>query len=130
MRIPSLPRLALIAALVVAAGCSGNKGKIENTTWASRAATLKGRDFPPGALALQFLKDGHLVYTVAGKSYQGHYALGMGPAVVFTLEENLEGRKIHPHKIVIDGDQLTLTSADGSELTFQKVQLPMPLPLG
>lgn len=126
MRIASLPRLALIAALIVAAGCSGNKGKIEETAWVSKAATVKGKPLPPGERVLQFLPDGHLVYTVAGKQYKGHYALGMGPAVIFTLEENLEGRKIHPHKIVIDGDQLTLTSADGSELTFIKIKEPMP----
>ncbi|HTU22537.1 MAG TPA: hypothetical protein VMG10_31150 [Gemmataceae bacterium] len=127
MRIASLSRLALIAALIVAAGCSGNKGKIEDTTWVSRAAKIKGKPLPPGAQLLQFRPDGHLVYTVAGKQFKGHYALGMGPAVIFTLEEDLKGRKIHPHKIVIDGDELTLTSADGSELTFEKVKVPMPL---
>ena len=73
---------------------------------------------------MHFDRDGHLVYTVAAKPYKGHYALGMGPAVTFTLEENLEGRKIHPRKLVIDGDWLTLTSADGSELTFQKLAPP------
>ena len=61
MRIASLSRLALIAALIVAAGCSGNKGKIENTAWASRAATIKGKPLPPGAQVLQFRPDGHLV---------------------------------------------------------------------
>ena len=122
MRISSLPRLALIAALIVAAGCSGNKGKIEETDWVSLATTIKGKELPPGFQVLQFQKDGHLVYSVAGKPYKGHYALGMGPAVTFTLEEDLEGRKIHPHKVVIDGDQLTLTSADGSALLFQKIK--------
>lgn len=119
MRLASLPRLALVAALVVAAGCSSNTDKIEGT-WVSEAATVKGEDLPAGARVLQFNKDGHLVYTVAAKPYKGSYSLGMGPAVTFTLEEDLDGRKIHPHKIVIDGDQLTLTSADGSELTFRK----------
>jgi hypothetical protein len=121
MRIASLPRLALVAALILAAGCSGNTGKIEKTAWASTAQTVKGEDLPAGARGLQFNPDGHLVYTIAGKPYKGGYALGMGPAVTFTLEEDLEGRKIHAHKIVIDGEQLTLTSADGTELTFQKV---------
>jgi hypothetical protein len=65
-----------------------------------------------------------LVYTVAGKPYKGSYALGMGPAVTFTLEEDLEGRKIHPQKVVIEDDQLTLTGADGSELSFRKARTP------
>lgn len=120
MRSTSLLRPVLIAALFLVVGCSGNKGKIEGT-WTSTAATVKGENLAAGARALQFLKDGHLIYNVAGKLYKGHYALGMGPAVIFTLDENLEGRKIHPHKIVIDGDQLTLTSPDGSELTFHKI---------
>ena len=128
MRISSLSRPALIAALVLTAGCSGNTGKIEETDWASLPATIKGKELPPGFEVLQFQKDGHLVFTVAGKPYKGHYALGMGPAVTFTLEEDLQGRKIHPHKVVIDGDQLTLTSADGSEMTFQQVPFRLAPP--
>jgi hypothetical protein len=126
MRIASLSRPLLIAALVLIAGCSSNNGKIEETAWTSTAATVKGENLPAGARVLQFQKDGHLIYNVAGKAYKGHYALGMGPAVTFTLDENLEGRKIHPNKIVIDGDQLTLTSADGSELTFKKINALAP----
>jgi hypothetical protein len=122
MRIASL---ALVAALILAAGCSGNTDKIEGT-WTSTAGTDKGENPPAGARVLQFGKDGHLLYTVAGKPYKGNYALGMGPAVTFTLEEDLEGRKIHAHKVVIDGDELTLTSADGSELIFQKVKIKSP----
>ncbi|MGH7221794.1 MAG: hypothetical protein ACRELF_01045, partial [Gemmataceae bacterium] len=98
----------------------------ENTLWASKAATVKGKDLPPAARVLQFLPDGHLVYNVVGKQYKGHYALGMGLAVTFTLEEDLDGRKIHPHKIVIDGEQLTLTNADGSKLTFLQLHVPAP----
>lgn len=125
MRLTSLARLMFVAALVVVAGCSSNTDKIlgpegKATTWVSEAATVKGVDLPPGIRVLQFEKDGHMVLTIAGKPYKGSYSLGMGPAVTFTLEDDLDGRKIHPHKIVIDGEQLTLTSADGSELTFRK----------
>jgi len=122
MRPAFLSRLTLTAVLVIAVGCSSNEGKIESTTWTSLTTTVKGEEIPAGARRLQFGKDGHLFYTIDGRLYKGHYALGMGPAVTFTLEEDLEGRKIHPHKIVIDGDQLTLTSADGSELKFEKVK--------
>jgi len=123
MRLAYFPRLALVALLVIASGCSRNTDKIEGI-WVSEAATVKGEELPAGARVLQFEKDGHLVYTVAGKPYKGSYALGMGPAVTFTLEENLEGRKIHPQKVVIEDDQLTLTSADGSELSFRKAPTP------
>jgi hypothetical protein len=120
MRPALLARMALIAAFVVAAGCSENKGRIEGT-WTSTATTVKGEEIPAGAQRLQFGKDGHLFYTMFGKLYRGNYALGMGAAVTFTLEEDLDGRKIHAHKVVVDGDQLTLTSADGKVLTFHKI---------
>jgi uncharacterized protein YndB with AHSA1/START domain len=123
MRLANLPYLALAAVLVVAAGCSSNTDKIKGT-WVSEAATFKGEELPAGARVLQFEKDGHLVYTVAGKPYKGTYSLGIGPAVTFTLEDDLEGRKIHPQKIVITDDELTLTSADGSELMFRKAPTP------
>lgn len=121
MRPAFLARVALVAALVVAAGCSNNKGKIEATTWVTPDATGKSDETTEGAQRLQFGKDGHLFYTVVGKLYRGYYTLGMGPAVTFTLEQDLDGRKIHPHKIVVEGEELKLTSADGSELTFRKV---------
>lgn len=121
MRPVSLARLALVAVLVLAAGCSSNSGKIESTTWASVAVTTNGEDHPDGAQRLQFAKDGHFFYTILGKPYRGNYTLGMGPAVTVTLEQDLEGRKIHPYKVVIDGEQLTLTRADGSEQMFHRI---------
>jgi hypothetical protein len=122
MRLILRARWALAAALiVVVAGCSGNKGKIEGTNWVSQEATVKGQELPAGARQLQFHKDGHLLFVANAKPYKGSYALGMGPAVTFTFEEDWEGRKIHPEKVVIDGDHLVLTGADGSEIPFQKV---------
>jgi hypothetical protein len=121
MRPAFLARMALAAALVVAAGCSNNKGKIEATTWTSTATTDKGEEIPAGARRLQFGKDGHLFYTNLGTHYKGNYTLGMGPAVTFTLEQDLDGRKIHAYKVVIDGDQLMLTDADSKVLAFEKV---------
>lgn len=120
MRPALLMRMAVVALLVVAAGCSSNKSKIEGT-WSSVAATINGEDHPEGVRRLQFGKDGHLFYTVLGKLYKGSYSLGMGPAVTFTLEQDLDGRKIHAHRIMIEGEQLTLSSSDGSKLAFHKV---------
>lgn len=122
MRLAFLPRLALVAALVVAAGCSNNTDKLEGTKWVSLAATIKGEDIPAGARFVEFLHDGHLLYIVAGRGYKGSYTLGMGSAVTFTLDEELDGRKIHPHKIVVDDEQLTLTRADGSQMIFRKTK--------
>ncbi len=121
MRRTSLWRLALAAALVVAVGCSENKGKIEGTNWVSLETTFKGETLPPSARQMQFNKDGQLIFVVAGKVYKGFYSLGMGPAVTFTLDQEWEGRKIHPQKIVIDGKQLTLTNPDSSTMMFQRM---------
>lgn len=122
MRFIFQARWALAAVLFLAvAGCSGNKGKIEGTNWVSQSATVKGEELPPGARQIQFQKDGHLLFIANAKPYKGSYALGMGPAVTFTLEEDWQGRKIHPEKVVIDGERLVLTDADGNAIPFQKV---------
>jgi hypothetical protein len=123
MRRTHLPRLALAALLLWSLGCSSsNKGRIEGTKWTSLAATVKGEALPAGARSLEFRKDGKMVYTVGSQPCNGTYALGLGPTVTFNLENEVDGRKIHPQKIVLDGDQLTMTDPDGSAVTFQRVQ--------
>jgi hypothetical protein len=121
MRRTSVALLTLAAALVVA-GCSNNKGKIEETKWSSQEAKVKGQETQAGSRQLQFGKDGHLIYVVGSTAYQGSYSLGMGSAVTLTLDQELEGRRIHPHKLVVDGDLLTMTNADGSEMKFQRTK--------
>lgn len=120
MRLASLPGLALIASLVIVAGCSNNNADKIEGNWSSEAISLKDEEVPAGARILQFRKDGHLLYAVAGKTFMGSYSMGMGESVTFTLDSELDGRKIHPHKIVINDDRLTLIGADGSELYFRK----------
>jgi hypothetical protein len=71
---------------------------------------------------LEFGTDGKMVYRVGSQPCNGTYALGLGPTVTFNLENEVDGRKIHPQKIVIDGDRLTMTDPDGSQVTFQRVQ--------
>jgi hypothetical protein len=46
----------------------------------------------------------------------------MGPAVTMNFDTELGGRKVHAEKIIINGDQLTMTDSDGTQLTFQKVK--------
>src|SRR5579871_6338022 len=108
MRFSTLSRLAIAAVLLVPLGCSSNnKGQIEDTDWISQAATVHGQALPAGARELHFNQDGqHLTYRDGAKVYQGTYSLGMGPTVTFHLDEELDGRKIHAEKVVLDGEQL------------------------
>ncbi len=122
MRVAHLPYLALAVLLLLSLGCSSsNKGRIEDTKWTSLAANVKGESLPAGARYLEFHKDGKMVYTVNAQPSNGTYALGLGPTVTFNLEKEVDGRKIHPQKIVIDGDRLTMTDPDGSEVAFQRI---------
>lgn len=123
MRSAHLPRLALAALLLFSFGCSSNnKGRIEGTKWSSLAATVQGVTLPAGARYLEFGPDGKLVYKADTEPLHGTYALGLGPAVTFNLEKEVNGRKIHAQKVVIDGDRLTLTDPDGSEVAFQRLR--------
>ncbi len=116
-------RIACVAGLLLACGCSSsNKGKIEGTKWTSLATTVKGNALPAGALKLEFGQDGSLVYKGGPQTYTGTYSLGMGPTVTLKLNQDLAGRKNHAEKIIINGDQLTMTDSDGTQVTFQKVK--------
>jgi hypothetical protein len=118
-------RIAWIAALLLAAGCSSsNKGKIEGTKWSSQATTLKGQAVSAGLMQLHFQPDGKMILKRGNESYTGTYSLGMGPTVTFQFEQEFNGRKIHAEKIVINGDELTLTDSDGKELPFRKLKEP------
>ena len=116
-------RVACIATLLLACGCSSsNKGKIEGTKWSSKAATVQGKAVPAGALQLDFQSDGKLVYKIGAENHTGTYSLGMGPTVTLNFDTELSGRKTHAEKIVINGDELTMTDSDGTQLPFQKVK--------
>jgi len=112
----------IAAALLFAFGCSSNnKGQIEDTKWTSQDATSQESAASAGAMRLEFKKDGKLVLKRGTEIHKGTYSLGMGPTVTFTFENDYEGRKIHAEKIVINGDQLTMTNPDGTQVTFRKV---------
>jgi hypothetical protein len=122
MRPAGTLRLVLLAALLLAAGCSSNKGKIEGTKWSSQAANVKGQALPAGALTLEFGSDGSLVYKAGPQTFKGTYSLGMGDNVTLKLDQELAGRKNHVEKVVINGDRLTMTDSDGTQLTFDKTK--------
>jgi hypothetical protein len=116
-------RVACLAALLLACGCSSsNKGKIEGTKWSSKAATVKGNAVPAGRLHLDFQADGKLGMKVDNQNYSGTYSLGMGPTVTLNLDQEFNGQKTHAEKIVVNGDELTMTDSDGTQLAFQKAK--------
>lgn len=122
MRPISALHLSLAALIILSAGCSSNKSKIEGTKWSSQAAVVKGVNAPAGALSLDFAKDGSLVYRAGPQTFTGKYSLGMGSNVTLKFEQDLAGRKVHVEKISIGGDQLTMTDSDGTQVTFNKVR--------
>jgi hypothetical protein len=123
MRSPHALRVVCLAALLLACGCSSsNKGKIEGTKWTSLATTMKGKAVPAGTAQLHFQGDGKLVYKLGPQTHTGTYSLGMGPTVTLNFDTEVNGRKTHAEKVVINGDELTMTDSDGTELTFQKTK--------
>jgi hypothetical protein len=121
MRPISLSRLGFALALSFLVGCSSsNKGQIEDTKWTSQAATGQEETAPADAMQLEFRKDHQIILKRGKEIHKGTYALGMGPTVTLTFEDDYEGRKIHAEKIVINGDRLTMTNPNGTQMTFQK----------
>ena len=117
MRPSHVLRVACLAALLLACGCSSsNKGKIEGTKWSSKAAT------PAGQVHLEFQADGKMVYKIGAETHTGTYGLGMGPSVTMNFDTELTGRKTHVEKIIINGDELTMTDSNGTQVAFQKVK--------
>ena len=110
MRSIPIARLALLATILMAFGCSSNnKGKIEGTKWTSVATTMKGQPIPEGMLKLEFGADGKLVYRVMGQALTGTYSLGMGDHVTLNMDQDLAGRKSHVEKVSINGDPRAAT---------------------
>ncbi len=129
-RIPVL-RLIVMLPLAFAVGClSENKGKIEGTRWRSEAGTVQLKNsavsgpssvrLPEGYMELDFHKDGSLYYIIKGKIHTGKYSLGAGRAVTLYLDESVAGLKTHTETVVIEGNRLTMTDTDGTELSFRK----------
>jgi hypothetical protein len=73
-----------------------------------------------GYIELDFHKDGSLYYIIRGKIHTGKYSLGPGRAVILHLDEPVAGLKTHTETVTIQGDRLTMTDTDGTELSFRK----------
>jgi hypothetical protein len=116
-------RPVLFVLLLLCCGCaSKNKGRIEGTTWTSLATTMNGVHVPAGMVTLEFTATGALTLTTAGERYTGRYSLGFGDNVTFSLDQELEGQKVHYQRVSITGTELTLIDSDGTRFKFQKAQ--------
>ena len=121
MRATHLFHGLLLVALLSVFGCSSNnKGKIEGTKWTG--VTFKGAPLRKDAVTLEFRSDKKLIYRVEAQTYSGTYSLGTGDNVSFNFDQELAGRKNHVEKIRVDGNRLTMTDSDGTEVGFDRVQ--------
>src|SRR5262249_42451411 len=100
----------------------GNKGRIEGTKWTSEETDVNGLTLPAGRLKLEFGKDYELVCRDAPLTVSGTYSLDSDDQVTFHLDRALAGRREHTETIVIQGDRLTMTDADGTSITFVRMK--------
>jgi uncharacterized protein (TIGR03066 family) len=116
---PAALRLAALGLLVLAAGCaSHNKDKLVGK-WEA-----KNR-------ALEFKSDQTLTYDVTDAAGQelkltGKYECNSGYFVTLKFDQKLNDRKQHVEKIVVEGDQLTMTDSDGTSVTFTRARDAKP----
>jgi hypothetical protein len=122
MRPSHMLRGVVLLAVLIACGCdSNNKGKLEGTKWSSDRATIKGKFIPAGTLFLDFRKDGTLAGYFDRQQISGTYSLGWGDRVSLRLDQTLITGRNHTESVVIDRDSMTMTDADGTRMTFRKV---------
>jgi hypothetical protein len=119
MRHASIRDLLLLAVLVFA-GCSSNKGKIEGTKWTSERTTVNGKAARAGSYEVEFRSDGSVAYRVGNKAFTGTYSLGAFNTVTLNLDKTDGGRESNAEKIVINGDHMTMTDSGGTQVTFVK----------
>ncbi|MFO0966352.1 MAG: hypothetical protein U0793_12315 [Gemmataceae bacterium] len=101
-----------------------NKGKIEDTHWVNVSSDMKGLKLPAGAMKLHFSKDGSLSWEIKeAKVLKGKYVLEAGDVVIFELDEEVSGAKIHKERIDIKEDRLTLSDATG-KIVFERLKAP------
>jgi hypothetical protein len=123
MRVSSLARFAVLAAVLCIVGCnSNNKGKIEGTKWSSQSMSVKGQTIPAGSIKFEFTTDGKMTYKILETPYTGRYSLGSGDYVTLHLDQPLEGSKTHRQRIIIRGDTLQLIDTDGTSITFDRMK--------
>jgi hypothetical protein len=121
MRPAPLLRLLALLLLALAAGCaSNNKGKLEGTRWHSDADKYKGKSLPSGFLKLEFDRNGGVIYRAGTHTFTGKYTYGPGDQVIFHLDRELGGSKVHTQTVLVHGDRMVIIDGDGTEMRFQK----------
>ena len=121
--------LFLVAPLPLVAGMgSVNKGKIEDTHWINVPSDMKGLKLPAGAMKLHFSKDGSMTWEIKeAKVLKGKYVLEKDDVVIFELDEEVSGAKVHKERIGIKGDRLTLSDAAGM-IVFERLKAAKDTP--
>src|SRR5438309_2080796 len=120
-RLAGLLLLALPVPLLAGMG-SSNKGKIEDSHWVNVSSDMKGLKLPAGAMKLHFSKDGSMAWEIKeAKILKGKYVLDAGDVVIFELDEEVSGSKVHKERIDIKGDRLTLSDATGM-IVFERLK--------
>src|SRR5262245_35876034 len=115
----------LLVVLLPFIGCSSNnEGKIEGTAWRSLAVAGDlfddDEEAPAGAVTIQFTKSGTVYLRGPVGQFQGKYTLGSGDWVTLHLDRELNGKKNHRERVVINGNRMTMIGQGGVSVTFEE----------
>jgi hypothetical protein len=110
--------------MVLFTGCSSNNtGKIEGTAWRSLAVAGdlfdEGEEAPAGAVKIQFTKGGTVYLRGPVGQFQGTYTLDSGDWVTLHLDRELDGKKTHRERVMINGNRMTMIGRGGVSVTFE-----------
>jgi hypothetical protein len=115
----------VLISLVLITGCSSNNaGKIEGTAWKSLAVPgdefEDGQPLRAGAVKVEFTKGGTVYLRGPLGVFDGKYTLDSGDWVTLHLDRELEGKKTHRERVVINGGRMTMIGSDGVPVEFEK----------
>jgi len=105
-------------------GPSNNKGKLEGTKWSSKAFEVAGPNntkitLPAGACVVEFKADMKLTMVMKDQkgpeTINGTYVLGPGDEVTLTPDKGQKVSEVLTVKIVVKGDEMTLTGLLGGQ---------------
>jgi hypothetical protein len=114
-----------LTSLVLVSGCgSNNAGKIEGTSWKSLAVPgdefEDGKDAPAGEVRIEFTKGGVVYLRGPIGVFDGKYTLGSGDWVTLHLDRELDGKKTHTERVIINGNRMTMSGSRGLSTAFER----------
>ena len=117
-------QVALFLSVLFAAttGASDNKGKIEGTKkWSKSGHDGQGPTHPGGRAQTRF-RHGRLDGVLCRPQHlQGQvHRWARGQSWRWISKRNWRGKKFHVEKVTINGNRLTMTDGDGTQLAFEK----------